>query len=233
MSEARHRSLLLLPLLALALSAPLLADPPPPSSYFTVQPDLRLCPSPLCGGLFVSLVNRRLTRCADGAERESCYVGSVDWRALGLSAEDTSHFTQAVLAGRGLVAGELRAGESVPGFGRLGVLKVSEGWIAASGRRPRGTFYRVSDNGIVCVTTPCFSIREAVLNSRAQRSVSGLDLTRAGAQQRTVEAAWHELRTDAILVAGRNRERPDAGPGGRGLELVATQFYLRVAPAPR
>jgi hypothetical protein len=221
-------------LAALAVAAPMSAASPPLSSgYFSVQPDLRLCPTPTCGGVFVSLLNRRLTRCPDGAQRETCHATDVDWSALGLNAEDASVLEQAVLAGRGLVRGDLRPGESIPGFGDLGVLVVTEGWIAASGRRPRGSFYRLSDNGTVCVTTPCFSLLEALLNTARRRTVSDLDLSRVGARAATVEAAWQQLRTDSILVAGRNVERPDAGPAGRGVALVATQIYLRVPPSRR
>ena len=239
MAANRLRPALVAALIALALMAPATADSlERNSSYWSVQPDLRLCPAPLCGGVFVSLLNRPLTRCPDGAVRETCHLAGVDWNALGLNAEDRSRFEQAVLAGRGLVRGDLRRGQprpggQPPGLDAPGLLVVTEGWIAATGSRPRGGFYRASDNGIVCVTTPCFSLREALLNTKSQRNVSGLDLASVGARAATVEAAWHQLRTSSILVAGRNRERTAAGPAGRGVELVATQFYLRVPPSPR
>ena len=235
MEAARSRTALLVvlsALTALAMPAPMsAASPPQNSGYFGVQPDLRLCPAPTCGGVFVNLLNRRLTRCPDGALRETCHVGSVDWSALGLNPEDTPVLEQAVLAGRGLVRADLRAGEQDPAIGNLGLLMVTEGWIAASGRRPRGSFYRLSDNGIVCVTTPCFSLRQALLNTQRRWTISDLDLSRVGARAPTIEAAWQQIRTDSILVAGRDFERPDAGPAGRGVELRATQIYLRVPPS--
>src|SRR5581483_8338153 len=41
---------------------------------FRLRPDPRLCPSPFCGGVFASLVNRPLTTCFDGTSRPECYA---------------------------------------------------------------------------------------------------------------------------------------------------------------
>ena len=51
-----------------------------PSAHYVVRVDPRLCPSPLCGGYWVSLANRHRTRCHDGVRRARCYVASA-WPA--------------------------------------------------------------------------------------------------------------------------------------------------------
>jgi hypothetical protein len=230
----RLRIVLVSVLAAVALIAPATAQSRGRnSSTFSVQPDLRLCPAPFCGGVFVSLLNHRLTRCPDGTEREICHLADADWSPLGLNPDDVNRFQQALFAGRGLVRAELRPGRNVPGFGDLGLLVVTEGWIAASDRRPRGVFFRVTDLGFVCVTSPCFNLRQAVLNSATRRDISELDLSRAGASAATLDAALRQLSAASLIVAGRNRVVPATGPAGNGLELVASQFYLRVAPSPR
>jgi hypothetical protein len=202
--------------------------PRPVEGYFSLRPDPRLCPSPVCGGVFASLLNQAVTRCPTGDAAAACHASFVDWSRLGLDDDAQAELETAVLAGRGLVRGELVAGDPVEGFGTLGKLVVTEGWIAASARLPRGSFFRVAPNGIVCITTPCFSLRESLLNTPRRSNVSGLDLTPSGAPVATRDAAWQELSRGSVLAAGHNRVVRDPITGGRGVDLVATQFYLRV-----
>src|SRR6187397_3172725 len=46
--------------------------------WFTVAPDPRLCPSPLCGGYWISRVNQPFTVCANGTRAATCYVSDLD-----------------------------------------------------------------------------------------------------------------------------------------------------------
>src|SRR5688572_21550681 len=55
----------------------------PPVEYFQLTRDLRRCASPLCGGFWLSAVNRLATRCSDGSYRSRCYVAEADFRAAG------------------------------------------------------------------------------------------------------------------------------------------------------
>src|SRR5262245_33118498 len=48
-------------------------------TYYFVQPDLRKCAAPACGGVFYRLANASTMACFDGTEAESCYAASVDW----------------------------------------------------------------------------------------------------------------------------------------------------------
>lgn len=197
------------------------------SSYFRLSPDRRLCPSPMCGGVFVSGVNQERTRCADGSLQEACYVAKVDYRRLGLDDKKLAKFQQAAVAGLALVRGRLKPGRAVNGQ-RFGHLVVNEGWLAATDVAPTGIFFRLRDNGIRCITTPCFSVHEAKLNSINHREISGVDFTQARATDEQLQAAGEAITTTSLLAAGRNRNVNDAGPAGDGVELVASQFYLRV-----
>lgn len=229
----RHSFLAALFLLALAPFGPALADSiEDTSTYYRLQPDLRLCPSPLCGGYFVSRVNRLYTRCADGTHQMVCHVSTVDWTRLGLDEKTLNEFRAATNEGRTIVRGRIRPGQEFAGFGPLGELVATEGWLAASSVAPEGFFFRVYDNGIVCIAAPCFSIHEAKLNSTVHRDISEVNLARTGATEEQRRAAEQAIHTSSLLVAGRNRTVPDAGPAGDGIKLVATQFYLRIGSSP-
>jgi len=215
---------------AFAASLPPGGGRPATSGYFSVQPDPRLCPAPTCGGFFVSMLNQARVSCPGRGRAEMCQVASIDWSKLGLDPAATTELENAVLDGRGVVRGDLVAarGTGSP----LGQLVVREGWLAASARRPRGGFFQVASNGVVCFTTPCFNLRKSLLNAKTQANVSGLDLAPAGATEAARNEAMQDVMTSSILVSGRDRAVPAAGPAGKGVELVATQFYLRVGGPP-
>lgn len=184
------------------------------STYYTVRPDVRRCASPLCGGYFVKRVNDPRTRCANGRFAPECYVAEIDWG--GQPQVETR--------------GALLRGNVVPkffqGFGNLGEFRVSESWQSASNTPPIGTYYRVKDRGLRCITHPCPTHHEAQLNSTIHANVAGVDLNGTGAtDDMMAEASRAMTEPDGILVAGTHA--PVRGPGGRSRQLKASQFYLR------
>lgn len=183
--------------------------------YFSLRADLRRCVSPLCGGYFARAVNRSATRCADGSVAQECYVAELDASALG------------GLAGAlpALVRGSIEAKE-FEGFGNLGRLRAAEVWRAAGEGPGELTFYRALDNGVRCVTTPCFSVSAQRLNSEDVELLSGLELERAGASPKAQEQAYEALSQGRLLVSGL--AAPSLGPGGAATVLSADQFYLPV-----
>ena len=52
-------------------------------TYFEIRADLRKCASPVCGGWFLSRLNRPNTRCHDGRVATSCYTPVLDWTNTG------------------------------------------------------------------------------------------------------------------------------------------------------
>lgn len=197
-------------------SGPSAATPDPLSStstYYSVRSDLRKCASPRCGGYFVRRVNL-MTRCANGRFEDECYVAEIDWGSQPQVE----------------IPGALLRGNIVPkfyrGFGNLGVFRVSESWQAASDNQATGTYYRVKDRGLRCITHPCPTHHEAKLNSIVHANIAGADLNGAGAKEELVgEASRAMTEPDGVLVAGSHE--PVTGPGGRSHQLKATQFYLR------
>jgi len=196
------------------------------STYYSVRPDMRMCPSPMCGGVFVQRVNRPATPCADGSRQTECYVASIDLSALGLPAEQEATVLSGIQSGAALLKGSLRH-KDYEGIGPLGEFVATEVWEAATSKPARGTFFRVKDNGLKCIAAPCPSYQEFRLNSDAQRDIAEVDLSRSGATDKQIELAHAALTQPAgVLMAGRHR--PVTGPAGRSAAIVASQFYLPV-----
>ena len=188
----------------------------PAASHYLVRPDLRLCPSPRCGGAWVRRVNHPVTRCADGAARPECYVASVT---------GVARLPSSASAGSILVRGRL-APARIDGFPDLGALVASAAWRPAGKLEPRGTTFRVADNGVRCITSPCFSLTALALEGAGRRTVSELDLGRVGASAADVTRAQKAVGTGGLLVTGAVRAVPHAGPAGTGRTLRATQLWL-------
>jgi hypothetical protein len=143
-----------------------------------------------------------------------CYVAEIEWNGQ-----------PQVDAQNALLRGSIAA-KRYRQFGRLGALRVSESWQAASDQPPAGVFYLVRDRGLRCITFPCLTHYEAKLNSTSVRNIAGVDLTGARASDEQVSEALAVMtRVNGVIVAGNHATV--TGPGGRALELKATQFYLR------
>jgi hypothetical protein len=193
-------------------------------AYYLARADPRLCPSPMCGGIWVRLLNRSATVCGDGAKQEECYAASADLGRLRVDEKGRVQLQSLVTEGRAVARGTLVRG-LVEGFPELDTFVVSEVWPASSSHgRALGVFRRLRDAGIRCVTTPCFSIRATVLNTSRVEKVSSIDLSRTGAPRAERRRALDEIARTGLLAAGRIVGRPR---GGRA--FVATQFYVRAS----
>lgn len=181
------------------------------SSYYLVQPDPRLCPSPACGGYWVELVNHARTRCSDGELRSRCYVArAVDSQRRPL---ETS-----------IPAGALTRATVEPwrfeGLGELGQLVVARAYRPVGRAISSGRYYRVVDNGIRCVKAPCFSLNASLLNRASSTTVSGIDLGAVPQSERQhVERALGSKA--GALAQGRT-----VGMRDEGRVLRATRFFL-------
>ena len=205
-------------LLTAILGSLAFSQPASTSAFYTFRRDLRRCASPRCGGYFIKAVNQSRTRCADNRYQSECYVANIEWGEQVEPENDSA-----------LLRGTQRPGGNR--WGRLGVLRVSEVWEAASANQPSGTFFRVRDRGIRCIAAPCLTHHEVRLNSTASHNIAGVDLAGAGAPDNTLgEANAAMTAPEGILVSGSHA--PVKGPAGRSQMLKATQFYLR-AGKPR
>ena len=226
------RGVIALPLALLALMGASSAAGDPPSkvsSYYLGRADPRACPSPICGGVWIRLANRRTTPCA-GAARTECYVAELDLAGLRISEETRGMLARLVAAGRALARGTIVTGQ-VEGFPDLATLVVSEVWSASSSpRKPEGDFRILRDNGVRCITYPCYSIHAARVNEPAHADISGVRLVETGAPVAERRRALARIATSGLIAAGRFVRDISAGPAGKGTSFVATQFYIRASP---
>jgi hypothetical protein len=190
-------------------------SPPVGSSFYTVRPDPRLCPSPLCGGYWVALANRAQTRCSDGVLRPRCYVAVI-------VAESGAPLGR--LPARALVSG-YRDSRSFEGVGTLGTLVVSAVWKPVGRTSQSGRFSRLRDRGVRCIKAPCFWLLVSRLNSSNHSTVSDLNLAAAGPSPNEQIRAEAALRAPSGLLAwGRIFPTTDGGSRFR-----AGAIFLRVA----
>ena len=206
------------------------SDPPQTvSSYYLARQDARLCPSPVCGGIWARLVNRSRTRCGGGVAATECYAAAADLTRLHVGEQRRAQLERLIAQGRALARGRLVRG-LVTGFPELDTFVVSEVWVASSSQaEPTGSVRRLRRNGIVCVTFPCHTIHAAELNSARHLDVTRVDLSRTGrAPARERQRALGRIeKTTGLLAAGRVVRRANAGPAGASRTFVATQFYTR------
>lgn len=192
------------------------------STYLKVRPDMRLCPSPICGGWWARRVNRADTVCGSGLASTECYAATLDFSALELTDERRAALEQSLAGGTGLVRGRLvRAASGGPP--RLDTLVVTEIWLRHGLARARGVIHRVEDNGIRCVRAPCFSWHASVLNTTRHQNVSTVDLVASGAPPAVIARARAALSRAGVLAEGR------IVVAGEGRSLRAYAFWLRAA----
>ncbi|TAN66229.1 MAG: hypothetical protein EPN17_14235 [Methylobacter sp.] len=182
--------------------------------YYTFRPDLRKCLSPLCGGFFVKAVNQTLTRCANGSRQAECYVASLNNRK-------NFDINSAALL-QGLIKPKIY-GE----FGNLGIFAVKAAFSSSTDTVGAGLFVGLENNGIVCITTPCFSADQYLLNRSKIRAISGIDLGKVGASDLLLNEALSIMAKGEVLIAsGVNIQTEEVA--GKGITFVADQFYLPI-----
>jgi hypothetical protein len=191
---------------------------PATSTYYRIRRDVRRCASPFCGGYYVTRVNHNYTRCANGRMAAQCYVAEIQW-----NNQPQVEPNHALLRGN-IVPKRFRR------FGNLGAFDVAESWQAAGTQPATGSFYRVRDRGIRCVTHPCLTHHAAMLNSTAHRNVAGVELSGA-ADNLISEAQSLMTGVDGVLVSATTTTV--TGPAGMATALKASQFYLRADRAGR
>lgn len=181
------------------------APHPAPGAMFLVRPDLRMCPSPLCGGYWVSRVNRATTVCADGTVRPWCYVSEIDFPSATRPRANT------------LVRGRIVR----DGTRSTGRFLANTVWRAATPAPWKGTVFLVTDTGIRCIRAPCFFLRLATVNTTHVTTASGVDFSHVEAADAHAREERAALTGSGLLVAGTLRRDVD---GGR--TVVAAQFFL-------
>lgn len=195
------------------------------NGFYTARQDFRKCISPICGGIFVKSVNKRLTKCADGSRQEECYVAIANWEKLGFDPfhanGDPAPYTPILLKGK--------LKPHIDGFGNLGEFVATAAYRQATNNPAEGIFTALINKGIVCITTPCFSIDEYVLNTRKVDAISGFDLNPVGASDEDLSIAYSLFaKKSPLIVAGYNKKQQELH--GIGISFIANQLYLPIQP---
>lgn len=190
-----------------------------PQGFFTARQDFRRCAAPMCGGLYISAVNQFRMRCPDGSRAKECYVGTIDWGKL-----QSSPFKGDELL---LIQGDLSKGPELAG--EYGLLAVKNAYRGVVDGRSWGFYAGIVNNGIVCITSPCFSYDEFILNRDWQLALSGIDLESSGADRESIRKAYDVLAEGGALIA-KGYNRPTWEQTGRGRAFKASNFYLPILP---
>lgn len=187
--------------------------------FYSVRQDFRKCMSPMCGGVFYKKLNKATTTCIGGGAAEWCYAWNADFSAVpaGASGAEPTIFTGTVKT------------ETVNG-GKWGKFVAATAWKAITetaptevyGADPR--FYLVKDNGIRCITTPCYSLDAKRINLSYKTTLSGLDLTGVGATAEQLDRAIAGL-ADGVVVFGAIKTV-------KGKVLSGSQAYVQVKRDP-
>ncbi len=196
-------------------------------TYFLVEPDLRRCASPMCGGFWVDRVNLGTTKCADGSYAQKCYVAELDLTGTGLpeASTDAIRGQGHMLGGQLVLRGTVNK-KSFGANGKLGVFKATEAWMPTTDAPADGVFVKLKDAGVRCITTPCPSTHELKLNASAKAVIADVDFSWSGATDDQIAAAVGAEFGDGLIIAGDRYTVH--GPGGNGKARTATQMWTKV-----
>lgn len=203
-------------------------------TYYSIKIDMRRCASPMCGGFFLSRVNRTTTTCHNGTTATKCYTPVLDWseanldqgqqdKLIGAAAKINSTFA--------LVRGRFAPKNTTTPQPNLGRFIVTEAWIAEGPNVADGVFARVTQNGIRCIAAPCPSLTEKGLNTANTANISDLDFTPSDLSDREVQGFVDQYTAPGgIIVAGDRYTFKFQGRSGKG--RTVTNAFHRLANAP-
>lgn len=192
------------------------------STYYVAEPDTRRCPSPLCGGYWVSRVNRSTTYCADGTRADSCYVATLDLGSLGLSRSQRNSIVTSIGSSMQSTRVVFRAKLEERQYGRngqLGDLVVSEAWMAPHETSLDGVFYKLGASGSRC----CEPYLASPLNGTRRTVVASLNFADSPGSSSDQNDAMDEVSTRLGLIAVGYPES-----GYSGTEMHVEQYFTLV-----
>jgi len=186
--------------------------------YYSIQSDYRKCVSPICGGYWVSRLNHKYTICHDGSCSERCYIADISQHIYGYNNYNKIAIVRGWIESKHFDNG-----------GEMGFLIATEVWTPGSNQSNNqisdhgNTFYSLQSTGIQCITTPCPTIKQVLLNRQNEsKYVSGV-----------VGTAGKEIITLLYSSHGTATSKPRviiSSPGMRidGDNAVASTYYTKV-----
>ncbi len=201
--------------------------------FFIVRHDPRKCPSPSCGGYFVTKVNDQKSQCANGQFKQECYVSSINYQKIRLN---NIQFQQSIL-----LQGEIKIAPPVAltdgtnntlSSEQLGVFIAKAAYRPISTKNPVGVFIGLQDNGQRCATEPCFSTDQYILNHDEIRMISNFNLEKSGATRKQLKQAYSRIANGGVVItSGINKEYE--AMTGTGINFIANQLYIPIRPLPK
>jgi hypothetical protein len=188
------------------------------------------CPNPVaCTRYTLTRANRTTAICNDNKAHPSCAVRSIIWDKAGLSQAQADKIEALIAAeaadpSRGaqvLIKGTYRIYVDFLAF------EVSEVWQAQlKGGTTDGTYVRISDSGVRCITTPCPVDLEERLNSNRAAKIDGLDPHAALSASLSTKVEAQIAAPDGAIVVGT---RTYAGSGSQRESFrTVNQVFLPV-----
>ncbi len=197
------------------------------ATIYTLRHDDRRCRFPLCGGWWLSRVNFERTKCADGTWAAECYVGAIDWNPAGLDPLTVSETQDGLASQRVILRGSYGRGNAGE-FGPYNIFKVREAYRGIGDAVANGALYFLNDNGVRCITTPCFSLHQAKVNSTRDRELSDFRMESITASADDLATAYEQLSSERIIASGYN-----LAVRRGGVAMVPTQVFVRVKKVER
>lgn len=107
------------------------------------------------------------------------------------------------------------------------VLTAYEIWLAQVGREPGCRLYfSLHDNGIQCITTPCLTVEEWLMNWPLKLTIAGADFYASGGDKEKIETAYQVMKTGVVIASGEHTTV--SGPAGFSRAFSADEFYLPI-----
>lgn len=199
--------------------------------FYSARKDFRECLEPYCGGYFLMPLNDK-----NASEH---YVSEILWASMGLPDYiDPIGYNE---------EGYLLEGTIVPAkkdirptleplsieFDDSYILPLPDMFVPKAVYRPvgdavkNGRYFSFKNNGILCITSPCFSFDADVINKDRTRAVSHYDFSVMDVSLADLETAQTILANQQPLLV-RGNIRTEAFPFGPGKKMTIKRFYLPV-----
>lgn len=202
-------------------------------TYYSIKFDMRRCASPMCGGWFLSRVNRSTTVCHTGASAASCYTPALDWSESGLDQDQQDKLLGAsakINARYALVRGRFAKKNTTTPQPDLGRFIVTEAWVAEGETAPEGVFAKVYENGVRCISAPCPTLTEKGLNTGNSANIANLDFAPADLTDNQIDdCVGQYVAPGGLIIAGDRYTFKLNGRSGKG--RTVTNAYRRLANA--
>ncbi len=168
-------------------------------SYVTFQRDFRKCASPMCGGFFVTDVNR--------VNPTPKYVTALDFKASGLDQKAIDEVLGAELQNvvlRGKLGAPITQGNTLRPFIVSDAFRGMPGVTAVAGQ----PYFKVESINVNCIKAPCPTMKATKLNAGGSTMIDGLSvadasLTRVDHQWLGNRVAEHGALLTAKVINGQ------------------------------